>query len=104
MFGVKDPRSRRALKRPVGYLTNSREHLKYVVRKCPRKHVHGHAKGLTNAYRSSSRWHTRAWGQAVIRGVECDAVQMFAHPAEDVEMDLAGAAPDDKFHEECQLE
>ena len=38
--------------------------------KCPNKHFHGQVRGLTNAYRSSSRWHTRAWAQAVIRGVE----------------------------------
>ena len=31
MFGVKHPRSRRALKRPVKYLTNSRELLRFVV-------------------------------------------------------------------------
>ena len=40
MFGVKDPRSRRALKRPVRYLANSRQLLRFVVRKCPNKHVH----------------------------------------------------------------
>ena len=106
MFGVKDPRSRRALKRPVRYLTNSRELLRFVVRKCPSKHVHGPVKGLTNAYRSSSRWHTRAWGQAVIRGVESDVVKRLeAYPAEDVEMELPGTAiPDDEFHEEPHLE
>ena len=49
MFGVKDPRSRRALKRPFRYLTNSRELLKIVVRKCPNKHVHGPVKGVTSA-------------------------------------------------------
>ena len=59
-LGVKDPRSRRALKRAVRYLTNSRELLKFVVRKCPNKHVHGPVNGPTNAYRSFSRWHTRA--------------------------------------------
>ena len=75
MFGVKDPRSRRALKRLVRYLTNSRELLKFDVRRCPTKHVNGPIKGLTNAYRSSSPWHTRAWVQAVIRGVESDAVR-----------------------------
>ena len=106
MFGVKDPRSRRALKRPVRYLTNSRELLRFVVRKCPSKHVHGSVQGLTNAYRSSSRWHTRAWGQAVIRGVESDVVKRLeAYPAEDVEMELPGTAiPDDDFHEEPHLE
>ena len=72
MFGVQDPRSRRALKRPVTYLTNRREQLRFVVRKCPNEHVHGTVKRLTNAYRSSSRWHTRAWVHAVIRGVESD--------------------------------
>ena len=51
MFGVKDPRSRRALKRPVRYLTNSRALLKFVVRQCPNKHVHGPVKGLTIACR-----------------------------------------------------
>ena len=36
---------------------------------------------------------TRAWAQAVIRGVESDAVKRVeAHPAEDVEMDLTGTA------------
>ena len=87
MFGVKDPRSRRALRRPVRYLTTSPHLLKFVVRKCPNKHVHGPVKGLTNACRSSSRWHTRAWAQAVIPGVESDVVRRHeAHPAEDVEM------------------
>ena len=62
--------------------------------------------GLTNAYRSSSRWHTRACGQAVIRGVESDVVKRLeAYPAEDVEMELPGTAiPDDEFHEEPHLE
>ena len=80
--------------------------LKFVVRKCPNKHVHGPVKGLTNAYRSSSRWHTRAWAQAVIRGVESDAVERLeAYPAEDVEMELPGTAiPHDEFHEEPHLE
>ena len=77
MFGVKDPRSRRVVKRPVRYLTYSREHLKFVVRKCSNKHVHGPVKGLTNAHRRSSRWHTRAWGQAVVRGAESDAAKRF---------------------------
>ena len=67
MFGVKDQRSGRDLARPVRYLTNSRALLKFVVRKCPNKHVHGPVKGLTIAFRSSSRWHTRAWAQAVFR-------------------------------------
>ena len=40
-FGVKDPRSRRAIKRPVRYLTNNGKLLSFVVRKCPNKHVHG---------------------------------------------------------------
>ena len=76
------------------------------MRKCPNKHVHGLVKGLTNAYRSSSRWHTRAWAQAVIRGVESDAVKRHeAYPAEDVEMDLTGAdIPDDEFPEEPHVE
>ena len=76
------------------------------MRKCPEKHVHGAVKGLTNAYRSSSRWHTRAWAQAMIRGVETDVVKRLeAHRAEDVEMDLTGTAtPDEEFHEEPQLE
>ena len=52
---LKDPCSRRDLKRPVRCLTNSRELLKFVIRQCSRKHVHGPVKGLTNAYRSSSR-------------------------------------------------
>ena len=95
-----------AFKRPVTYLTNSRELLRFVVRKCPSKHVHGPVKGLTNAHRSSSRWHTRAWGQALIRGVESDVVKRLeAYPAEDVEMELPGTAiPDDEFHEEPQHE
>ena len=44
--------------------------------------------------------------QAVIRGVESDAVKRpEAFPAEDAKMDLAGTAiPDDEFHEETQLE
>ena len=102
MFGVKDPRSRR----PVRYLSNSRELLRFVVRRCPSKHVHGPVKGLTNAYRSSSRWHTRAWGQAVTRGVESDVVKRLeAGPAEDVEMELPGTAiPDYEFHEKSHLE
>ena len=74
--------------------------------KVPNKHVHGPVKGLTNAYRSSSRWHTRAWAQAVIRGVESDAVRRHeAYPAEDVEMDLTGAdIPNDEFSEEPHVE
>ena len=61
---------------------NSPQLLKFVVRKCPNKHVHGPVKGLTNAYRSSSRWHTRPWAQAVIRGVESDAIRRHeAYPA-----------------------
>ena len=102
MFGVKDRWSRRAFKRPVRYLTNSPQLLTFVVRKCPNKHVHGPVKGLTNAYWSSSRWHTRAWAQAVIRGVESDAVQRRgACPAEDVQVDVTGAhTPDDEFPEE----
>ena len=106
MFGVKDPRSRRAPKRPVRYLTNSGEMLRFVVRTCPSKHVHGPVKGLTNAHRSPSRWHTRAWGQAVIKGVESDVVKRLeVYPAEDVAMELPGTAiPDDEFHEELHLE
>ena len=98
MFGVKDLRSRRPLKRP--------QLLKFVVRECLNKHVRGLVKRLTNAYRSSSRWHTRAWAQAVIRGVESDAVKRHeAYPAEDVEMDLSGAdIPDDEFREEPHVE
>ena len=77
MFGVKDLWSRRALKRPVRYLTNSPQLLKFIVRKWPKKHVHGPVKGLTkNAYACSSRWHTRAWAQAVIRGVSQKARSM----------------------------
>ena len=106
MFGVKDPRSQRALKRLVRYLTNSPQLLKFVVRKCPNKHVHGPVKGLTNAYRCSSRWHARAWAQAVIRGAESDAVRRHeAYLAEDVEMDLTGAdIPDDEFTAEPHVE
>ena len=93
MFGVKNPKSRRALERPVRYLTNSGQLLKFVVRTCPNKHVHEPVKGLPNAYRSSSCWHTRA-----VKRLE-------AYPDEDVEMDLAGTAiHDDEFHEEPQLE
>ena len=85
MLGVKDPRSRRFLKRPVRFLTK---------------------KGLTNTYRSSSRWHTRAWAHAVLRGVESDGVIRYeAYPAEDVEMAVAVTVlSDDEFHEEPQLE
>ena len=80
--GVKDP-----------YLTNGRELWKYVVRKCHNKHVHGPVKGLTDTYRSSSRWHTRAWAHAVT----CDAVRRFE--------DLAGTVlQNDEFHEDPQLE
>ena len=106
IFGVKDPRNRGALKRPVRYLTNSPQLLTFVVRKCPNKHVHGPVKGLTNAYRRSSRWHTRAWAQAVIRGVESDADKRFeAYPSEDVETDLTGAESlDDDFPEELHVE
>ena len=55
---------------------------------------------------SSSRWRTRAWAQAVIRGVESDAVKrQEAYPAEDVEMDLAGAdISDDEFPQEPDVE
>ena len=105
MFGVKDPRSRRALKRPVRHLTNSPQLLKFVVRKRSNKHVHGLVKGLTNAYRSSSRWHTRAWAQAVIRGVESDAVKRHeAYPAEHVDMDLTSADIPDDSPEEPHVE
>ena len=41
------------------------------------EHFHGPVKGLTNAYRSSSRWHTRTWAHAVIREVESDAAKRF---------------------------
>ena len=106
MFEVKDPRSRRVLKRPVRFLTNSAQLLRFVVRKSSNKHVHGPVKRLRIAYRSSSCWHTRAWGQAVTRGAESDAVKRLeAYPAEDVVMDLARTAiPDDEFHEEPHLE
>ena len=73
-FGAQGPRSRRALKRPTRVL-DSRRLLRFVVRKCLNKHVHGPVKGLTNAYRSSSCWHALAWGRAVIRGVESDSVK-----------------------------
>ena len=105
VFGVKDRRSPRALKRPVRYLTNSRDMLKFLVRKCPNKHVHGPVKGLTNAYRSSSRWHTRAWGQA--------AGDWRVTPSRDLRLiqpkmwnlDLTGTAIlDDEFHKEPHLE
>ena len=101
MFGVKDPRSRRALKRLVSYLTNSPQLLKFVVRT-----VHGLVKGLTNTYRGPSRWHTRAWAQTVIRGVASDAVRRHeAFPAEDVEMDRSSAdMPDDEIPEEPHVE
>ena len=83
MFGVKDPRSRRAAMRPVRFLTNSRELLKSVERWCPHEHVHGPVKVLTNAYRSSSRWHTRAWAKALIRGAESDAAKRLeVYPAQ----------------------
>ena len=63
-------------------------------------------KGLTNAYRNSSRSHTRAWAQELIRGIESDAVRRFdAYPAEDLVMDMPGTAmPDDEFHEEPKLD
>ena len=97
-LGVKDPRSRRALKRPVRYLTNSPQ----LLGVCTNKHVHGLVKGLTNAHRSSSRWRTHAWPRAVIRGVESDAVKRHeAYPAQDVEIYLTGAdIPDDEFPQE----
>ena len=49
---------------------------------------------------------TRAWAQAVIRGVESDAVQRLErYPAEDVGMDPTGTGiPDAEFHEEPHLE
>ena len=104
MFGVKDPRSRRALKRPVRYLTNSRELLKFVVRKCPNKHVHGPVKGLTNAYRSSSRWHTRAWEQSSDQG-SGERQRLEAFEPKMWKWILQGTAiPDDEFHEEPHLE
>ena len=80
--------------------------LEICLAEVPSKHVHGPVRGLTNAYRSSSRWHTRAWAQAVSRGVESDTVKRHeAHPAEDVEMDLTGAdIPDDEFPEEPHVE
>ena len=91
MFGVRNPKSRRALERPVRYWTNSGQLFKFVVRTCSNKHVHEPVKGHTNAYRSSSSWHTRAWAQAVIRGVERDAVKRLeAYADEDVEMNLVG--------------
>ena len=83
---------------------NSRELLKFVVRRCPNKHVHRPAKEFAHASRSSSRWRTRAWAQALVRGAESDAARRFeAYPGEDAEMGLAGTAvPDDEFHEEPQ--
>ena len=85
---------------------NSRELLTFVVRECPNKHVHRPAKEIAHASRSSSRWRTRAWAQAVVRGVESDAVRRFeAYPGEDAEMGVAGTVvPDDEFHEEPQLQ
>ena len=41
MFGVKDPRSRRALKRSVRYLTNSRQLLRFALRQLSNKRFHG---------------------------------------------------------------
>ena len=84
-----------------GYLEGSS-----ATRECPKKHVHGPVKGLTNADRSSSRWPRRAWAQAVIGGVENDPIRRHeAHPAEDVEMDLSSAdVPDDEFPEERHVE
>ena len=81
---------------------DSRQLLRFFVRKCLNKHVHGPVEGLTNAYRSSSCWHARAWAQAVIRGVEkrCSQEALKPNLAEDVEMDLIGTAiRDDEFHE-----
>ena len=85
---------------------NSRELLKFVVRKCPNKHIHRPAKEFAHDSQSSSRWRTRAWVQAVVRGVESDAVRRFeAYPGEDAEMGLAETAvPDNEFHEEPQLQ
>ena len=62
--------------------------------------------GLTKGHRSSSRWHTRAWAHAVIRGVESDAVRRHeAYPSFDLEKDLTGAdIPDDEFPEEPHVE
>ena len=80
MFGVMDPRSRRE---QTCSRTGERTHeciLEFVSL------AHG--------------------TQAVIRGVESDAVKRpEAYPVEDAKMDLAGTAiPDDEFHEETQLE
>ena len=49
---------------------------------------------------------TRAWAQAVIRGVESNAVQRLErYPAEDVGMDPTGTGIlDAEFHEEPHLE
>ena len=68
-------------------------------------HVHGPVKGLTDAHRSCCVG-TRAWAQALIHGIESDAVtRSEAYPAEDVEMDMSGTAvPDDEFHEEPKLD
>ena len=84
----------------------SHELLKLVVRMCRNKHVHGQVKALTNTYRSSSQWHTRAWAQAAIRGVENDATQRFeAFPAKDVAMEAPGPAVlDDEFLAELGLD
>ena len=107
MFGVKDPRSRRALKRDVRYLTNSPQLMKFVMRKCPEQTC-SWTGGRTHECLSEfvSLAHTRAWAQAAIRGVQSDAVKRHkAHTAEDVEMDLTGAdTADDEFPEEPHVE
>ena len=59
MFGSKIREAEEASRDPVRYLNSSRELLKFVVRKCQNLHVHGPVKELTNACRSSSRWHAR---------------------------------------------
>ena len=72
MFRLKDPRSGRALQRPVRYFTNSRRLLKAVFRMCKMKRTHGPARAITDNYRSSAQYPTRAWAQVVLHHVEID--------------------------------
>ena len=101
-----DPRRRRAFKRPVRYLTNSPQLLRFVVRKCPDKTCSRTGEGTHERRSEFVSLHTRPWAQAAIQGVESDAIRRHEeYPAEDVEMDLTSAdTPDHEFTGEPYVE
>ena len=106
MSGVKDPRSRRALKRPVKYLTNSPQLLKNCRAVVPEQACSWTGdrtcEGISEFV---SLAHTRLGTSGDPRSGERCSQKAEACPAEDVEMDLTGTdIPDDEFPEERQVE